>query len=334
MRNYERGRREIAMDNGMKHKVTNEQLSHLIERTFGVNTVQVEELSDGWANTAYRMELSNGKTVIMKIAPLASVKMMSYEKGLMKTEVETLRRMKELGGIPVPDVLAYGVDDDIVGSDFFVMEKLEGTTYNKLKESMSEAERYRIEFELGQYNRRINELTGEWFGLYADDQEGERQNHSWRDTFHKLILDVLEDGRAAGFALPIAYEAIEQEIAARLDCLDEVTVPRLVHWDLWSGNVFVQDGRITGIIDFERALWGDPLMEVYFGRLNLSEAFLKGYGKDGLTDAENSRRALYSLYLDLILAIECAYRLYEDNGHVEWTRNNFEQGWEQFLKSK
>ena len=51
--------------------------------------------------------------------------------------------------------------------------------------------------------------------------------------------------------------------------LDEVQSPRLVHWDLWDGNVFVDPAtaQITGISDFERSLWGDPLMEVNFGAL-------------------------------------------------------------------
>lgn len=45
---------------------------------------------------------------------------------------------------------------------------------------------------------------------------------------------------------------------------DEVTVPRLVHWDLRAGNVLVEQERITGLIDFERCLWGDVRMEVGF----------------------------------------------------------------------
>ncbi|MDD6307484.1 MAG: phosphotransferase [Clostridiales bacterium] len=42
---------------------------------------------------------------------------------------------------------------------------------------------------------------------------------------------------------------------------DAVTQPVLVHWDMWEGNIFIKDGCITGIIDWERALWGEPLMD-------------------------------------------------------------------------
>ena len=70
-------------------------------------------------------------------------------------------------------------------------------------------------------------------------------------------------------------------VSHNLDVLDEVSEPALVHWDLWAGNVFVKDGKITGITDFERALWGDPLMEHYFRMITepkRPEAFLRGYG--------------------------------------------------------
>lgn len=60
---------------------------------------------------------------------------------------------------------------------------------------------------------------------------------------------------------------------------EEVTVPCLVHWDLWEGNVFVSGGKITGIIDWERALWADPLLELGFRTYDDPADFLEGYGK-------------------------------------------------------
>ena len=28
---------------------------------------------------------------------------------------------------------------------------------------------------------------------------------------------------------------------------------------MWEGNIFVKDGEISGIIDWERAMWGEPV---------------------------------------------------------------------------
>ncbi|MCM3629624.1 hypothetical protein M3194_19985 [Paenibacillus glycanilyticus] len=51
-----------------------------------------------------------------------------------------------------------------------------------------------------------------------------------------------------------------------------------------------------------------------------------GYGINGLTESERRRRVLYDFYLDLIFIIECAYRKYQNQDHIKWTRENLKQG--------
>jgi len=123
---------------------------------------------------------------------------------------------------------------------------------------------------------------------------------------------------------------LEKRIESRLDALRDVTEPRLLHWDLWDGNVFVKEGRVSGIVDFERAIWGDPLMEFYFGRFHNSKAFRQGYGVSSPDPAQIARRKLYDLYIDLILYIECDFRQYENREHIRWTRDNPVLGLERF----
>lgn len=319
------------MDSGIKWKLTDSELSAITERAFGLTASAVKELTDGWANSAYDVTLEDGRSFIVKAAPLSNTKMMTYEQGLMNTEVEVLRLVRQDGFVPVPLVYVHDASESLVNCEYFIMEKLEGDPYAKVKNSLTEEQRARIEFQLGVYNRRINEIRGERFGIYAASGEAGR---SWKDTFHRMLLSVLSDGESAGVQLPAEYETIRHEISLRLDSLEEITEPRLVHWDLWDGNVFVKDGTITGIIDFERTLWGDPLLEMYFSHFNNSKPFLEGYGIEELTPAQRSRRALYDLYLDLILYIECPYRLYTDNNHIQWARENAEQGWARFLASQ
>ena len=149
-----------------------------------------------------------------------------------------------------------------------------------------------------------------------------------------MMMDLLEDGRRRGVELPASYEEISAEVDIRLPALASVKEPRLVHWDLWNGNVFVQEGHVSGIIDCERALWGDPLQEYYFRHLaDHSEAFLKGYGNRFDSPEQLERRKLYDLYLELIMVIECYYREYEDPNHLRWAYNNLVQGWERLCRS-
>ena len=86
-----------------------------------------------------------------------------------------------------------------------------------------------------------------------------------------------------------------------------------MHWDAWDLNFFAKDGKITGIIDFERALWADPLMEAQF-RPVFGDAItnsMRGYGKTSFTPEEEERCHLYTLHLALVMNTECYYRNYD-----------------------
>ncbi|MNP20435.1 Phosphotransferase enzyme family protein [compost metagenome] len=260
---------------------------------------------------------------MLKLAPLPDVKLMRYEVKLMQTEVDALKRLD--GVLPVPRVLAYDTSRRLVASDYFFMEYLEGTPYDKLKPSLSPEEREAIELQLGQYNRTINGIRGERFGPFLAPAAA---GISWFEVFLGMIRDVLEDGREMALEFPVPANDIITQVENSRNALDEVKEPRLVHWDLWAGNVFVQEGRISGIIDFERAIWGDPLIEAYFRGRTMTEAFRLGYGwEKPFTAAEETRRLLYDLYLHLVMYVERPFRQFASPDHEAWTRDRLLEDW-------
>lgn len=318
------------MEGSNKVHAGRDLLERIARRHFDCGIVSSRELTDGMANAAYSLELADGQAVVLKIAPTSGAKLMRYERNLMKAEVGAMMRVAEAGGVPVPRIYAYDESEEILPSSYFIMEQLQGYPYNKVREEMTEEQRDKIEHRLGVLSQRINEIRGERFGLYACPAP---KDGTWAGTFGALISGVLDDGRDVGAELPASYDEVWQEIERALPALDEVTEPRLVHWDLWPGNVFVRGEEIVGLIDFERAMWGDPLIEYYFGKFGASAAFERGYGRAPSTPGERLRRSLYDFYLDLILKIECSFRGFTDQGHVEWTANNLAEGWERFRKA-
>jgi hygromycin-B 4-O-kinase len=56
-------------------------------------------------------------------------------------------------------------------------------------------------------------------------------------------------------------EAALQILERNLSCIDEVS-PHLVHGDIGSYNLLAEDGHISGVIDWNYALFGDPLFEL------------------------------------------------------------------------
>jgi len=105
-----------------------------------------------------------------------------------------------------------------------------------------------------------------------------------------------------------------------------VTTPVLVHFDLWQGNVFVDpaESRVVGIIDPERAFWGDPVADfvslALFGDIEDEPDFLAGYGGVAFTPAMRYRFRLYRVYLYLIMIVEGAPRGYASADHERAVR--------------
>jgi hypothetical protein len=124
---------------------------------------------------------------------------------------------------------------------------------------------------------------------------------------------VLEDGQKKNANFIFSVNEIRCVILKHALTLDAVTTPQLVHWDAWHLNVFVKDGKVSGLIDFERALWADPLMEAQFRVLAFGGVTdsLRGYGKTTFTPEEDIRNHLYTLHLALVMTTECYYRNYD-----------------------
>lgn len=308
------------MEGIYKSKLSGEQLNAAVKQAFGQPLTEYSELTDGWANSAYAITLSDGERVVLKARPANNVRSMRCEPETMTTEVNVLRLLSGLEGFPVPKLRAHDDSLKLLPVEYFIMDYVEGDPYVKVKDSLPAETRAMIEEQLGRLTRAMNAFA-----------PSASKHDSWRTAFRDMIMGVLLDGEEAGIALPVPYSELREAIESRLHVLDEVTVPQLVHWDLWDGNFFVKDGVITGIVDFERARWGDPIMEMYFGKFVDSEAHSRGYGLSLSKPSQIARRKLYDLYLDLILDIECVYRKYENEDHIRWARGNLKDGIRSFL---
>jgi aminoglycoside phosphotransferase (APT) family kinase protein len=309
-----------------KNRQPDEVLRAMVERAYGQDRVPadgsewVSELGYGWFNAAYRIRLRGGENVVLKIAPPAVVEVLTYERGAMATEVAALRLIAENTGVPVPAVDYADSSRELCDADYFFMPFIDADNLAVIGDDLTAADRAAYHEALGSANRELNSIRGAAFGPLAGPGDP-----SWRTVFTGMAEDVLRDGERRAVDLGWDYDTVRAVFAGNAASLDEVTEPAFVEWDLWDGNVMVKSGKIAGIIDHERAFYGDPLIEFGFIATQLPAfgdpaAFQRGYGRGPLTDAEQVRRRLYCLHLMLIMVIETVYRGHAEPAQYDWAR--------------
>jgi fructosamine-3-kinase len=314
------------MESVTKSKIPNSAILELTKNTFGssADLVSIEELTDGYFNTAYLVTLKDGFKSILKVAPLKSVRLMRYEKDLMRAEVETLNLIKTNTKAPVPKVYDYVPKSNIIENELFFMEYIDGVPFNKIKEKLSSEDNAYINKQVGMHTKQINSIKGDCYGYIS---QKDKQFKTWAEAFTLFIDELLEDGQEANIELPMSYSDIKQVVKNKTHILNQITQPTLLHKDLWLGNIFVNPDNleVTGIIDCERAVWGDPMMEFVCGFLEDNEAFNMGYERNKAVSLDDKyRKSLYSIYLYLIMTIECRYRFYPTDDQEKWAWKSLE----------
>ncbi|PSL56287.1 fructosamine-3-kinase [Saccharothrix carnea] len=298
----------VVVDSLTKRRLSAAELDALIRRVLGVPLAAHVELTEGMFNTAYRLTAADGRETVLKVAPPPDVPLLTYERDLMRTEALAFELMAA-HGLPVPEVLLH--EDDLL-----LMTALRGEPWSAARHRLTDAEHGALRRELGTIVRELHRITGDVFG-YVQGPNGA----TWREAFTAMVDAVLADADRFGVELPDVRPAF----AARAHLLDEVTEPVLVHFDLWEANIFLAGGHVEGIIDPERALFGDPLAEIATVALfsDLDDDYQAGYGIEGFTEAEETRIALYRAYLCLVMIVEGVPRGYageEREAHVRFFR--------------
>jgi aminoglycoside phosphotransferase (APT) family kinase protein len=307
------------MQSRTKVPISLEQIQNLVKKDIS-STCQVKlfkELTDGWFNVAYLVETTNpDQKLVLKAAPPPDVSVLRYEKYGLEIEVKLLIRLNYERIIPVPKLIAseLDVEKSPIGRKYFWMEFFDGIPLNKALKTVGNSVYENLYRTLATHQKQLNQIRGEWFGMYFDSEDNTKYS-TWFEAvqgfFGWLIADYPK--------YQPDYPQIIHQIPKLLDeckwAFEEIQEPRLIHWDLWEGNVFVgkknEQFEIIGITDFERALWGDPLMEVLFFQSSRRNLFISSYDPEILkSKAAKIRRYFYNIYLAMIIYIECKVRLY------------------------
>jgi fructosamine-3-kinase len=281
----------------------------------GAEPVDAVPLGGGTYNEVYRVTVAGGDDVVVKIAPPSDMPALTYERDLLRTEAcfDELAAMHTQA--PVPRLVHADFSRAHVGGDAIVLSALPGRPARRRLRPPRRA--------LGRAVADLHTLRGERFGYPHGGPD--LQADTWRAAFLAMIDAALVDAARFEVNLPVPPAAVRAAVDRNAGWLDGVPEPVLVHFDLWDGNLLVDEqGELTGIVDAERGFWGDPHADfaslALFGTIEADGDFLAGYADGGgLVERGPSfarRQSLYRTYLYLVMAVEAVPR----GSGADWER--------------
>ncbi|RYU10469.1 phosphotransferase family protein [Nocardioides iriomotensis] len=218
-------------------------------------TPDVTQFAGGASNLTYRLDWPSGRSLILRRPPAGVKAKGAHDMGREHTIQSRLAPVFPY----VPAMVAFCQDEAVIGSDFYVMERLPGTIVRAdlpRDVALDEAAARALCETFLDVLAELHQVDVHAAGL-DDLGKGEgyvaRQVGGWSERYRRARTDDVGDLEA---------------VMAWLDAQQPADVATtVIHNDYRLDNV-VLDGlgtgaaRITGVLDWEMATLGDPLMDL------------------------------------------------------------------------
>jgi len=281
-------------------EVSSKKASELVESLLGFEPEGCRPFGAGKFSQTFRAISDNKKEYILRIAPPDTVLQLFYEYRMMRQEPAIHKRLQEETSVPVPAILAYDFSRRLIDSDFLIMPRLKGQPLSSV--SLNRTARARAFREWGRYVDEIHQIKDaeKRYG-YLGEHHCMTPQRTWREAFRVMYEKELDDILGCGIYSKTQVRDGIKLLEDHLEVFNACETSRLCHGDLWVTNLLVkEDGEVTGVIDFDRACWGDIEWDLaiaeYCGVTR--SAFWEGYG--GMIDTHSGeaaiRRFFYLLY--------------------------------------
>jgi aminoglycoside phosphotransferase (APT) family kinase protein len=260
-------------------------------------------LQTGKHNRSYWVDSDRGRFVL-RIAPPDEAGFLFYERLMMRQEPELHQLVRQYTSLPVAEIVGYDFSRSRIDRDYLLMTALPGVPLSDAI-GMDLTQFHRALHQVGEYLRQLHTLTApehlgqEAYGYLGAHRPMEPQLN-WAAAFQVMWHKLIEDVEACGSYTPQEGQMMRDLLALHLDHFDRPVAPGLLHMDIWSQNILIdRTGNVSGLVDFDRALWGD--VEIEFAVLDycgISEPpFWEGYGLDrDESPPAMIRRQFYLLY--------------------------------------
>jgi aminoglycoside phosphotransferase (APT) family kinase protein len=223
----------------------------------------------------------------------------------------------------VPALVDSDADGATIGRPYMLIELVPGETLEKVLPTLDPEEKRAMLEEVGEVVGTLHAHVGTGgFGWHGTAP-------SWSTGLMEMFESLLADRTDLNIELDAPNEQIFGLVENAAQLLDEVDQPDLVHWDLGEPNILVdrQDGeyRVSGIIDWERALWGDPDCDLACFQ-HARSSFWTRYWRGAPEGRRAIRQQVYRLFFWTVMLVEEPLR-FPGADHIPLIRAMWTNDW-------
>lgn len=228
--------------------------------------LSLRQFEGGQSNPTYLLEAASGRYVLRKQPPgelLPSAHQVDREYRVMRALAQT--------AVPVPTMYCLCQDHDVIGTDFYVMDFVDGRVFADAKlPGLSRHERSEVFRDLARVLAALHRVDPAEVGLSDFGRPGNyfaRQVNRWSRQYEASMTEYIEPMSRLMKWLP-------ENIPHSEGCT-------IAHGDYRIGNCLIHpsEPRIIAVLDWELSTLGDPLADLGYACLAYyTDAFNIGFG--------------------------------------------------------
>ncbi len=213
--------------------------------------MQLERIGGGQSNPTYFVTFEN-RSMVLRKQPASSLLPSAHA---VDREYRVMRALAATD-VPVPTMLLFHAERDIVGTPFYMMDRLQGRVFpNYALPGMQASERRAIYLAMADTMARLHKVDWAAIGLTDYGRQGSyftRQIARWTRQWQMSKTAENAD--------------IERLIAWLQKNIPDQTETTISHGDFRLGNLMFHptEPRVVGVLDWELSTLGHPLADVAF----------------------------------------------------------------------
>jgi len=217
--------------------------------------IRLQRIGGGQSNPTFFVGFDRGPELVLRKQPPGELLKSAHA---IDREFRVQRALRQ-AGFPVPPVLLYCDDRAVIGTPFYVMERLHGRVLSDYAlQGVDARERRAHLFELAETLARLHAIDWASIGLADYGRPGHffaRQITRWTQQWHASKLHDSDD-----------MDLLMHWLPSHVPADDETT---LAHGDYRLGNVMFHptQPKIIAVLDWELSTLGHPLADAAYSSL-------------------------------------------------------------------